>query len=194
MVRKPEGIFPKHSAACVATLRKEKDSEKDMAFPLKIAAFQLRVADFQCILLKARNQLKGRRPGAQLKALKIELNDDPVDIMPIVRVIVDDEQGKIFVEDAIDVLDALIVMAGAVPLPSDLEDENWIVEPQAFEGLMQLTGAWLVSNKNTAQSFVRLCIENSVPDEVSTERTAKRWAVDEPRSKRSKRALPMNST
>eukprot|EP00522_Entomoneis_paludosa_P015187 CAMPEP_0172460062 /NCGR_PEP_ID=MMETSP1065-20121228/35330_1 /TAXON_ID=265537 /ORGANISM="Amphiprora paludosa, Strain CCMP125" /LENGTH=405 /DNA_ID=CAMNT_0013214965 /DNA_START=60 /DNA_END=1278 /DNA_ORIENTATION=+ len=189
-IRKPPGLFAKHSRACIATLEYNHDEEDEAtkdstlrAVPIQLAANHLKVADFQFSLLKARNQVKNRKSD-QVRSLKMDLaNGKTVDIFPILRVIVDDENGQVFVEDALEVLDALIGFAG-LSIPSFSEDEEdedeeeepkkkiadmWKVEHEVCGDIKQLTAHWLQSNKVTAQSFVSLCLENVVPEEPKDE-------------------------
>mmetsp|Transcript_12020 Transcript_12020/g.29202 ORF Transcript_12020/g.29202 Transcript_12020/m.29202 type:complete len:392 (-) Transcript_12020:18-1193(-) len=209
-IRKTEGLFTRHASSCIATLQYESAEEeestttsdetksaKQVAFPVALASRHLKVADFQFVLMKARNQVKSRR-GGQVRSLKLELgNAESVDILPIIKVIVDDENGEIFVDDCVEVLDALIGFAGALATSEEYASEDrrnddgdeeeeelnakqqgvkngngWKIEHEKCGDLEQLTENWLASNKATAQSFVSLCIANLVPDSSATDRSA----------------------
>lgn len=114
----------------------------------------------------------------------MELSDGKsVDFAPLIQVIVDDEFGHVYVEDAVEILDAMIGLASrSFPSssaeqkqsPSPLQ-EKWTMEHEICGDLQQLLEGWEQSNQLTTQSLVRLCLQENCPDDnIVSDRTAVR--------------------
>ncbi|KAL7567949.1 hypothetical protein ACA910_019659 [Epithemia clementina (nom. ined.)] len=184
-IRKPPGLWQDELNSCVAMLRYEDEGEASL--PLKAVAQHLKIADLQHVLIKARNIVKARK-GEKLNSLKVEVsNGQTVDLAPILQVIVDDEFGQVYVEDAVEILDAMVGFAGSFKCP---EQAGWTMEHEKCGDLIQLFEGWEDSNKLTAQAFVLLCLHETAPEDKSSERTAVRNGSTTTR-KRGKRTLAM---
>ena len=207
-IQKPTGLWQDELTSCVATLKYEDDHDNNNKNgnnnnnnqescvpppPLKAAAHHLKIADFQYLLLKARTMVKTRK-SSRLYNLRVEnTNGQTVDLGPILHVIVDDEKDELYVQDIIEILDAMVGFAGTLATTiiqntfqdDDDDDEEqeqqqsccvmgWKMEHEICGDLKQLFEGWESSNKLTAESFVVLCLNDTVPEDEPSERTCNR--------------------
>lgn len=176
-ILKPSGLNSTDMMDCVATF-KYLGEDTDISFPTQAAAHHLKIAELQFLLLRARNAAKARK-GEILKSLRVEMPDSKyVDLGPILGVIADDENGDLFVDDATEILDALIgycaVVRGEVP-------KDWSIEHETCGNLAMLFEGWEASNRSTAESFISLCLTQT--EACAGAETTETLLTDEPSPK-----------
>ena len=135
------------------------------------------------------------RKSSRLYNLRVEnTNGQTVDLGPILHVIVDDEKDELYVQDIIEILDAMVGFASTLAstttisttiIQNTFQDEEqqqeqsccvmgWKMEHEICGDLKQLFEGWESSNKLTAESFVVLCLNDTVPEDEPSERTCNR--------------------